>query len=108
MVITRAAGVQLLANVTNQVDEAGFDVHVHVFPGNRPIEIAGCDFAFDLHQSLVDLGDLLGSQHALYAQHTRVSTTATDVFGEHALVKLDGSCELLHKSVGCFAETSAP
>ena len=40
---------------------------------------------------MIDLGDFIGRQDALHAQHTSVSTTAADVLGEHALVKLDGS-----------------
>jgi hypothetical protein len=43
LVVAAAAGVQALARVAHQLGQAGFDVQVHVFQVELPLERAGLD-----------------------------------------------------------------
>ena len=108
LVVARAAGVQLLAGHSDAVGQACFDVHVHVFQVNAPVEGAGFDFALDVFQIGDDLVTLIGVQHAGFFQHRRMGDRTHDVVAVEALVELDGGGESGDEGVDGLAETAAP
>ncbi|MCY1427299.1 hypothetical protein D9M71_431400 [compost metagenome] len=100
--------MQLLAGDADAVGQACFDVHVHVFQVDAPVEVAGFDFALDLLEA-VDDGVALGvGQHADLGQHGGVGDGAHDVVAIEALVEVYGSGETGDEGVYGLAEAAAP
>ena len=54
LVVTGAAGVQFLADIADPLDQGGFDIHMHVFQFNLPLEFAGLDVFQDRLQPVHD------------------------------------------------------
>ncbi|MCY1396652.1 hypothetical protein D9M71_116310 [compost metagenome] len=108
LVVARTAGVQLLAGDANAVGQARFDVHVHVFQVNAPVEAAGLDLALDLLQA-VDDGVALGvAEHADLCQHGGMGDGAHDVVAVQALVEVYGRGETGDEGVDGLAEAATP
>ena len=100
--------MQLLAGGADAVGQARFDVHVHVFQLDAPVESAG----FDLGLNVIQVGDDLVAfgiaQHVGFSQHGGVGDGAHDVVPVEALVKFDGGGESGDEGVDGLAETAAP
>ena len=79
LVVARTAGVQTFADVSNDPDEAGFDVHVDVFARDRPLEFARVDFRVNPPQAIDDHAAFVARQHADVRQHSGVSDGALNV-----------------------------
>src|SRR5690606_3039089 len=90
LVVAAASGVQFLAGHADAVGQARFDVHVHVFQIDAPVEGAGFDLSLNVLQVGDDLVALVGAQHAGLFQHGGVGDGAHDVVTVEALVELDG------------------
>ena len=108
LVVARAAGVQLLAGDADAVGQPGFDIHVHVFQIDAPIEAAGLDLALNILQVGDDLVALVCSQYPGLFQHGGVGDRTHDVVPIEALVELDGGGESGDEGVDGLAETAAP
>src|SRR5690606_10043733 len=90
------------------VGQARFDVHVHVFQIDAPVEGAGFDLSLNVLQVGDDLVALVGAQHAGLFQHGGVGDGAHDVVTVEALVELDGGGESGDEGVDGLAEAAAP
>ncbi len=108
LVVPGTAGVQFLAGDADLVGEPRFNVHVHVFQGNGPLEFAGFDLFLDFRQAIDDGVALFLGEHAYLRQHGGVGLGAEDVLTVHASVKIHAGGEFLHELVGGFAEAAAP
>jgi hypothetical protein len=108
LVVAAAAGVQFLAGDADAVGQARFDVHVHVFQVDAPVELAGLDFALDGLQAIDDAVALGIGQHADLGQHGGVGDRAHDVVAVQALVESDGGGEAGDEGVDGFTEAAAP
>ncbi len=87
LVVARAAGVQALAGVARHGGQARFDVQVHVFQVQLPLERAGFDLLADLRHALLDGGAIGLRDDALLGEHGRVRERALDVEQREALVE---------------------
>ena len=108
LVVARAAGVQTFTGVADEIRQAFFDVHVHVFQRRVPDELATRDFIGNAVQSAGNGITIGGAEDALLNQHRGVCFGAGDVFGGKTLVKADGGSESGDEGVGRFLEASAP
>ncbi|MCY1448889.1 hypothetical protein D9M71_655970 [compost metagenome] len=100
--------MQLLAGDADAVGQACFDVHVHVFKVDAPVEVAGLDFSLDGFQAIDD-GVALGvCEHADLRQHGGVGDRTHDVVAVQALVKIDGGGETGDEGVDGLTEAAAP
>ena len=79
LIVARAAGVQSLADVSNDLDEAGLDVHVHVFARHGPFECTVVDFLVNGVQAVDDHAAFVAGKHADVRQHAGVSDGALNV-----------------------------
>ena len=52
LVVSRTAGMELFPGLTDEFDQACFDVHVHIFEDDRPFEIPGLNFLTNFLQSV--------------------------------------------------------
>ncbi len=108
LVVAAAAGVQLLAGDADAVGQACFDVHVHVFEVDAPVELAGFDFALDGLQAIND-GVALGiAEHADLRQHGGMGDRTHDVVAVQALVEIDRGGETGDEGVDGLTEAAAP
>ena len=108
LIVAASAGVQLLARNTDTVGEACFNVHVHVFKADRPLEVAGLDVCLDAFQALNDLVPLVGGKHANLGQHGGMGNGTGDVVMVQALVKSHRCSKFFNKGIGGFTEAPAP
>ncbi len=108
LIVAAATGVQLLAGNTDAVGQACFNVHVHVFQIDAPVELASLDLGLDGVQAVND-GIALGvGQYAHLGQHCGVGDGAHDVVAIQALIEGDGGGETRDKRVDGFTEAAAP
>ena len=108
LVVARAARVQALAGVADQFRQAFFDVQVHVFQVEQPLELAGFDLAADLGHAALDFGAVLGTDDALGGQHFGVGERTLDVEQGQALVEEDGRGVALDEVGDGFGEAGRP
>ena len=108
LVVAAAPGVQFFTGDADAVGQACFDVHVHVFEVDAPVELAGLDFALNGLQAIDDAVALGIGQHADLGQHGGVGDRAHDVVAIQALVESDGGGEAGDEGVDGFTEAAAP
>ena len=108
LVVAAAAGVQAFAGVADFVGEAAFDVHVHVFQIERPLQAACFDFGLDFGHAAPNVGQILRGEHAGFVQHLRVRERALDVVAGEALVEVDGGGVLFDEFGHGLVETAGP
>ena len=108
LVVARTAGVQALAGVADQLGQPLLDVEVHVLEVDRPGERAGADLGEDLRHAALDVGEVLGGQHADRVQHARVRERAVDVELGQSLVEVDRCGVALDELVDRLAEAAGP
>ena len=92
----------------DQVGQAAFDVHVHIFERALEEEIAAGDFLLDAQQAFLDGVAVFRADNALGHQHGTVSAAAVQILLGKALVKPDGDVNLLHDGGGTGGEPTAP
>ncbi len=108
LVVAATAGVQLLASDADTVGQACFDVHVHVFEVDTPVEAASLNFALDGFQAIDD-GVALGiAEDADLRQHGGVGDRTHDVVAVQALVEVDRGGETGDEGVDGLTEAAAP
>ncbi|RMM68329.1 hypothetical protein ALQ75_05465 [Pseudomonas savastanoi pv. glycinea] len=108
LIVAAATGVQLLAGDTNAIGQACFNVHVHIFQIDAPLEIAGLDLGLDGVQAVNDGVTLGVRQNAHLGQHRGVGDGAHDVVAIQTLIEGDGGSETRDKRVDGFTEAAAP
>ena len=108
LVVARAPGVQTLAGIAHQFGQALFDVQVHVFEVEQPLELPGFDLAADLGHAALDVGAVLRADDALRGQHLGVGQRALDVEQRQALVEEYGGGVALDEIGNGFGEAGRP
>ena len=89
LVVTATAGVQLLAGDADAVGQPGFDVHVHIFQADGPLEATGFDVFLNAFQAFDDLIPLGVGEHTHLGQHGGMGDRAGNIMVVQALVKTD-------------------
>jgi hypothetical protein len=79
LIVARTAGMQPFADISNDLDEAGLDVHVDVFEGDRPLQFAGLDLLAYLREPGHDGTGFVARQHTDMAEHARMGDGALNV-----------------------------
>ena len=87
LVVARAAGVQALAGIADQRRQARFDVQVHVFQIELPLELAALDFAPDLRHAALNRFQVVRADDLLRGQHRCVRERPFDVDEREPLVE---------------------
>ena len=72
LVITGSTGMQFFASIANELGEARFNIHVHIFALNLPVKFTARDFALDLIETAIDRCELVLAEHADLSQHVSV------------------------------------
>ena len=100
--------MQAFACVADFVGEAAFDVHVHVFQIERPLQAACFDFGLDFGHAALNIGQILRGEHAGFVQHLRVRQRALDVPAGKALVETNRAGVLFDEFGHGLVETAGP
>ncbi len=100
--------MQLLAGNTDAIRQAVFDVHVHIFKIDAPLEGARLNFAADLGEPVNDQVAFGISQYADFRQHGGMSNRTHDVMTIKALIKGNRRREGGYEGVGGFTEAATP
>ena len=108
LVVAAAAGVQLFSRVADQRGQPRFDVQVHVFECQLPVEAAGVDVGADLRQPAPDVGQVGRADDALRGQHLGMRQAAGDVGARQPLIEADAGGVALHQLAHRFAEQRRP
>ena len=87
LVVAAAAGVQAFAGIADQSRQARFDVEVHVFEVELPLEMTGFDFSANRGHAVLNRLVVGGTDDALVAQHFGVRQAAGDVGQPQPFVK---------------------
>ena len=108
LVVARAAGVQPLAGVADELGQPRLDVQVHVLQRELPLERAGLDLGADLRHAALDGGEVVGADDALRGEHLGVRQAAGDVGAPQALVEADAGGVALHQLAHRLGEQRGP
>ncbi len=108
LIIPAAAGMQFLAGDADAVGQPGFDVHVHVFQADGPLEATGLDVFLHAFQAVDDLVALGVSQHTHFRQHGGMGDRAGNIMVIQALIKTHRGGEAFNKGIGRLAEAATP
>ena len=109
LIVARTAGVQLLAQIADPLDELAFDPGVDIFGiGLQDLIRIGLYLGQQGIERHFQSSLLLGAQHADLHQGPGPTDRAGDVLLGQAIVKPQGIIELLEPGIGCLTETSAP
>jgi hypothetical protein len=87
LVVARAAGVQALAGVAGELDQARLDVEVNVFEVDAPFEVAALDLFADRREAALDRRQVGRRDHLAVGEHRRMREAAGDVGAPEALVE---------------------
>ena len=80
LIVSRTAGVQTLAGITDALGQQLLDVHVDVLVIERELNLAVLDILEDALQTFDDLFGLMLLDDALLAQHGSVRDRSGDIF----------------------------
>ena len=108
LVIARARRMQTAGGFADNVLQALLDIHVNVFKRCRKGERACFDLGLNLVEAAGNFPGVGLRNDALLGQHCGMGFRACNVLGIEALVKADGSIDLLHDGVGSGFEPAAP
>ena len=91
LVVARAGGVQALAGVADDFDQAALDIKVDILVGFAPFEFAGIDFGFDFFESGANGAGVFGGDDFLPREHFGVGDRGANVaMGEAAVERHRG------------------
>ena len=100
--------MEFFTRVTNNLGQSSFDIHVHVFTSNPPIEALLTDFGHDLIEPLVNKAAFLCRENANVSEHVGVSAGTLYVVSGKTSVKCFGRRKALHEGVGGLGKTATP
>ena len=108
LVIARTAGVQALARIANQLDQTFFNVQVHVFQIQQPLEGAGFDFdricVMPRWMSARSRAPMMPWRPGM----SRVRERTLDVVARQALVEIHRRCVAFDEFGNRFREPGGP
>ena len=93
LIVARAGGMQLFADVTDAAGELGLDEHVDVLGLHVELQRAGLQIREDPGQTANDLVGVRLRQDAAFGEHGGVGHGAGDVLLVHPAVNGDGGVE---------------
>ena len=99
--------MQFFSGDADQIGQARFDIHVHVFLLDGPDKFAALDFAADLRQSPANIPHFQFGEHADFAQHGGMRQRSLNILLRHAPIKSDRRSKFLDKGIGGFGKTGA-
>ncbi len=108
LVVARTPGVQTLACVADEFNQTFFDVQVHVFQVQRPVELAILDFLQNPGHAALDVAQVCGADYADRRQHVGVSQRALDIELGHALIEIDRCGIAFHQIRDRLGEAGRP
>ena len=100
--------MQLLANIPDTLRQRRFDVHVHVFETNIPIELVAFDVRLDCLKTRANLPEFSIREHADFRQHACMGDGTLNIVAIQAFVEIYRSSESLHEFIHGFAKPAAP
>ena len=100
--------MQAPPGITDDLAQAGLDVHVNVFESRRVLEAAVCDLLGHLIETTVYGSLVFLIDDTCPAQHGRMDATALDILGPHSLVEIDGSIDRFHDRRRPRGEATSP
>ena len=108
LIVARAGGVQLLAEVADARGEHLLDEHMDVLARGVERERAAVEIVEDALQRVDDgIGVRLG-ENVLRAEHRRVRHAARDVLAVHPAVEADGGVEIVRDRIGHAGRAARP
>ena len=108
LIVATAGGVELGTRGADALGQLRFDVHVHVFEGFLPLEVAAFDLALEAEQACFDLRLLVGREDAGFHQSLGMGDAAADVLRVEPPVKGHGFAITLYELAGGLGETAFP
>ena len=108
LVVTGASGVETLAGVADQGRQTGFDIEMHVFEGELPLELASGNFLTDLLHAAADIGEILFGNHTGLFQHGSVGERTIDIGFRHPFIEIHRSGISQHEVCDRFGEAARP
>ena len=108
LIVARAPGVQALAGIAGELDQARLDVEVHVFEIDAPPEVSALDLLADGGEAALDGGKVGRRDHLRVGQHRRVRKAAGDVGAPEPLVERDAGRVTLHELAGRLGKERRP
>ncbi len=97
LVVARAAGVQALAGVAGELDQARLDVEMDVLELDLPGELAALDLPADRRQAALDRGQVGGGDDVDVGEHRRVGEAAGDVGAPQPAIEGDARRVAFHE-----------
>src|SRR5699024_7208687 len=108
LVIAASARVQLLAHISDAVDEVGLHEAVNILIFTGDLKLAALHVQENAAESLQNLVSLLLCENALLCQHPHMRHAALDILSIKFLVKGNGRVEIVNQLVGFLGKASAP
>ena len=108
LIVARAGGVQLLAEVADARGEHLLDKHMDVLARGINGERTAVQIVEDALQRVDDRVGVRGRQDVLRAEHGRVRHAARDVLTVHTAVEADGGIEIVRDRIGHAGRAARP
>ena len=108
LVIPASSGVKLLARVPDPVDQVRLHKAVYILILVRHGKLSRRHILPNPGKAVHNCIFFLFRQDSLLCQHGRMGDASLNIFLQKALIKMDGSVELIRKTIRLLCETSAP
>ncbi len=108
LVVARAASVQPLAGVADEIGQPLLDVEVHILELEFPRELASFDIRPDLRQATLDRCEIILGDDLRARQHRGMGKRPFDIRKGQAVVELHRRGVAQHKVGHRFLETTGP
>ena len=108
LVIATAAGVQLLAQGTQQLDQAPLHGEVHVLGLDARLELTGGHLRTHLLEALLQADGLLKADHAADPEHAGMGDGAIEILLQQGNIETDRGIEPLDRRMEPLIEAVAP
>ena len=108
LIVARAAGVQALAGVADQIGQALLDIQMNVFEFDAPFELIALDLFANLLQAALDVRQIDCADDAALMQHRCVRERALDVCERESAIEADRCRVTQHEIRHRFVESARP
>ena len=108
LVVPASSGVKLLSRVPDPVDQVRLHKAVDILILVRNGKLSRRHILPDPGKAVHNRIFFLIRQDSLLCQHGRMGDASLNIFLQKALIKMDGSVELIRKTIRLLCETSAP
>ncbi len=108
LVVARAAGMQPLAGVADEIGQPLLDIQMHVLEFELPVELATLDLVADLRQPTLDRCEIIRADDLRAGQHRGVCERSFDVRECQSLIEAHRRGVAQHEIGHRFVETAGP